>query len=313
MIKPSLYLDPFVANCPLNGVPSGTYVCDVLFSHCNIGCENCPVLPGVRFMESDKVINAINQAVEFATEHVFSQVFIRLVGGDALRDWERFQKLCEYVEKVIKTIKIPIILNVVTCGLTMDDSKQSWLCERAENLRITYRWNDSQGLDVYKRNYVFSNSICSNIDWCVTRKSIPSLYCEVSYLLEQGKTVSLEYPDLNDWDNNTLQEFNQQIFQLLKRNQSKNMARIHFNFSKNCYSKIRNKSFFDIDNKNIPCRYFSSERLLFSTAESALQETASVKDNTVCFALPIYEELRHMRCRISESLKVLSSMVNDSK
>ncbi len=305
MIKPSLWLDPSVAECPLNAVSSECFVCDVLFSHCNMGCENCPVLPGTRSMQAETAIASIRQAVIFAEEHEFNRVLIRLIGGDAIRNWEEFQKLCEWLDRERRKFKIPVIVNAVTCGLTIDDSMQSWLCRHIDYLRLTYRWNGSQGLDAWKKKYIFQHAICSRIDWCVTIQTIPVLCDEVNALLKCGKTVCLEYTDLADWDISNFKEFKRQIVKLLGQIQSENTANVRYGLVRSCRDRKSVLNFVNMGKNNIPCRYFSSERLLFSTAKNVLQQAEDMH-TADCPVREIYGELRPMRCYISDFLQEMS-------
>ena len=120
----------------------------------------------------------------------------------------------------------------------------------------------------------------SAVQWFVTRKSIEHLYDELSMILNYGKQIQLEFPDLDSWSPQDYEHFFSELMPLAIE-QFYTSGKILFQtFPEGCGSHDNKRiDTVDVSGKCYACHYLSPERMVQSTLSKYYAEEHS---ETLC-------------------------------
>lgn len=270
---------PAMPACGATGLSRDFYCLELIFNSCpNRPCKDCPIRDlGRRGMKPDRALKQVKKITEQAKAKGFKGVEVHLIGGDSLEDWTRFVDFCDGVWKFQKEQRYPIQITATTCGFCLDEEKETFLLENSWHLRLIFRWNGKAGRLAWDNFSVLKyHPMTREVDYCVIKNDLKNFSADVQEIATLNKRIALEFPNPATY------------FELLKTAEKQGSKEDLFvsEAHGDCTKRLCTV---DIHGDIYPCRYFSPERLTFSSLRDTDKEFDKArKVNSACPVAPYF-------------------------
>ena len=270
---------PAMPACGATGLSKDFYCLELIFNSCpSRPCKDCPIRDlGRRGMKLDRALKQVKKFTEQAKVKGFKGLEVHLIGGDSLEDWNRFVDFCNGVWKFQKEQRYPIQITATTCGFCLDGEKETFLLENSWHLRLIFRWNGSAGRRAWNDFSVLKyHPMTREVDYCVIKNDLKNFSADVQEIAALNKRIALEFPNFATY------------FELLKiaERQGSRYDLFVTEAHGDCTEQLCTV---DIHGDIYSCRYFSPERLTFSSLRNIDEEfDKSRKVNAACPVAPYF-------------------------
>ena len=253
---------PSMPACGATDLSKDFYCLELIFNPCpKRPCKDCPIRDlGNRGMKLDRALEQVKKFTEQAKAKGFKGLEVHLIGGDSLEDWTRFVDFCDGVWKFQREQLYPIQIMATTCGFCLDEEKETFLLENSWRLQLIFRWNGEAGRRAWNNFSVLKyHPMTREVDYCVIKSDLKNFNADVKEIAALNKRIAFEFPNPATY------------FELLKI--AEKQGNKDYLFVSEAYGDCTERlCTVDIHGDTYSCRYFSPERLTFSSLKDTDKE-----------------------------------------